>query len=404
MPEFVPIYKGRDFYVPAFDIKIDGKSLPHNAAKDVTDVSYTDNIDQIDTFDLTISNWDAEKRDFKYTGSIKGAPDGDKRKLFEPGQKIELWMGYFKPTAAAHEQRHEPELLRLMLVGIITSLTPNFPAGGQPTLRVSGQNVLRQLLTRQETHHYTDKTDSEIAEIINQRGNLRIGDLQVPIRIDGDAKSNKEPRHAHVLQDNQYDILFLIQRARLNGYDVLLKYESQDREPRPFLYFGPSTKEPRVAYILEWGKSLIQFQPTLTTTRQVSAVRVRSWNPLTKSPIDVTVNRNELENRSLRDQEQLQRIEQGFNERREIIADRPFRDDDEARSFARDRLERLAKDMVTGQGATIGTPDLRAGSIIEMRGLGPTFEGNYFVKSSTHAIGGSGYTTNFEARLEEKNA
>ena len=57
--------------------------------------------------------------------------------------------------------------------------------------------------------------------------------------------------------------------------------------------------------------------------------------------------------------------------------------------------------MVTGTGATIGTPGLRTGSIICMGGLGPTFDGRYFVKSTTHTIGTGGYTTEFEVRMEE---
>src|SRR5438045_4161610 len=99
--DFAPIYKGRDFYVPAFDIKIEGLDIP--SRKDVIDVHYTDSIDQIDSFEITVNNWDAQKRDFKYTGSKKGvARDNDQSTLFDPGQKIELSMGYIKPPTAAN--------------------------------------------------------------------------------------------------------------------------------------------------------------------------------------------------------------------------------------------------------------------------------------------------------------
>jgi phage protein D len=411
MPKFVPIYEGRDFYVPAFDIKIKGIDLPKETRKDVIDVRYSDSIDQIDSFEITVNNWDAEQRDFKYTGSARGTRDGARSTLFDPGQEIEIWMGYFTPIAAVKEQKDEPEPLRLMLVGIITSLTPSFPATGQSTLKVRGQNVLRKLITKQETYVYEKardsaiakkNRDSDIAEKIGQRGNLKIGSLTIPVKTDSEAKG-QEQENEHVLQDNQYDILFLLQRAHRNGYDVLLKYESKEKEPQPFLYFGPSTKEPRVSYILEWGKSLIQFQPTLTTTRQVHEVTVRGWNALKKKPIEITVNRGQLKTRGLRDQQKLQKIEDGFKERKEIIVDQPFRDEREAKRYAMDRLERLSKDMVTGRGSTVGIPDLRAGSIVELRGLGTTFDGNYFIKTTTHTIGTGGYTTEFEARLEEKN-
>jgi phage protein D len=59
--------------------------------------------------------------------------------------------------------------------------------------------------------------------------------------------------------------------------------------------------------------------------------------------------------------------------------------------------------MVTGKGSTVGMPALRAGARIELLGLGTTFNGSYYITSTTHSIGASGYTTDFEARLEEDN-
>ena len=47
------------FYVPQFEIKIAGANLPHNVLRDVTQVTYKDNIKEIDSFELTVNNWDA---------------------------------------------------------------------------------------------------------------------------------------------------------------------------------------------------------------------------------------------------------------------------------------------------------------------------------------------------------
>ena len=406
MPDFVPIYQGRDFYVPDFDVKIRGVDLPAQVRGDVMQVKYQDHLRQIDSFDLTINNWDAEQQDFKYTGSTKAEEDEElteRSRIFDPGQEIELLMGYHSPLTEAQQEGREPGPLSLMLVGEITSLTPNFPASGKPTLKVSGQNILRKFMTRQETHYYEDRKDSQIAERVGRRGNLRIRDVAVSVRIDPDAL-NQEPVEEHVLQDNQYDILFLLQRAHYNGYDVLLKYENQAERTEPFLFFGPSPlREQRRAYILEWGKSLIQFQPKLTTTRQVAQLTVRGWDALSRRRIEVTVRRRDLRTRGLRSRRQQQRIEQAFNEREEIIVDRPFRNRQEARKYARGRLERISQDFITGRGSTLGTPDLRTGSIVQIQGLGLTFSGRYFITSTTHTINASGYITQFEARKEEEN-
>jgi uncharacterized protein len=406
---FQPIYKGRDFYVPAFDIKIKGVDLPKETARDVLEVRYSDSIDKIDTFELTINNWDAQKLDFKYTGSRiheKDPPcsENDPRcELFEPEKVIELWMGYFKPTDAANRDKDKSEPLRLMLAGKISTIAPSFPAGGQPTLKVSGQSVLSKLITKQTTFPYGPKIKpSDIALKIGQRGNLKVDDFQVEVKVDPTAKG-QETELDYMLQENQYDILFLLQLAHRFGYDLFLRDESKDGKPKLSLYFGPPSRDPSVPYTLEWGRSLIQFQPTLTTAKQVSEVTVRGWDAMKKKKIDVTVTRDQLDKRPLKDKKKLKRIEDGFKERKEIIVDKPFRDAKEAKAYAEDRLARLTRSMVTAHGSTLGTPDLRAGSRIEVKGLGCTFDGSYFLKSTTHSIGAGGYITDFDARLEEPN-
>src|SRR4029077_2992923 len=144
----------------------------------------SDSVDQIDSFELTVNNWDADKRDFKYTGSAAGRSHSSYAHLFDPGQEIELAMGYWKPTAPAERDPDKPDPLRLMIVGVITSMTPTFPAAGQPTLKVTGQNVLRKLLTKQKTRIFEQKSDSQIAEEIGNTGDLKIGDIKVKVETD----------------------------------------------------------------------------------------------------------------------------------------------------------------------------------------------------------------------------
>src|ERR1035441_5817561 len=78
----VPIYSGQDFYVPYFQVKIAGRPQGQDVVRDIQQVSYKDNITEIDSFDITINNWDAQTRAYKYS-------DSD---LFDPGKELELWM------------------------------------------------------------------------------------------------------------------------------------------------------------------------------------------------------------------------------------------------------------------------------------------------------------------------
>src|SRR5690606_12538776 len=93
--------RAQGFWVPRFEITIDGVQLENSVLRDVTEVTYKDNIDQIDGFELVVGNWDSKRNRFKYMGS-----EGDERSrndsavreletLFEPCQKqVALKLGY----------------------------------------------------------------------------------------------------------------------------------------------------------------------------------------------------------------------------------------------------------------------------------------------------------------------
>ena len=54
------------FYVPRFEVKIEGAGLPRDVLFDVREITYEDSISSIDSFKMTINNWDEVKREFKY--------------------------------------------------------------------------------------------------------------------------------------------------------------------------------------------------------------------------------------------------------------------------------------------------------------------------------------------------
>jgi phage protein D len=367
----VPIYKGQDFYVPYFQVKVAGRPQGQDVVRDILQVSYKDNIQEIDSFDITINNWDAESRDFKYS-------DGD---LFDPGKELELWMGYYGK-----------DRLRLMVRGQITALRPAFPASGGSTLSISGLNVLHKLRTKQESQSYVGMTDSQIATQVAAR-------LAVAIRTDSAAD---EKPYDFIFQDNQYDIIFLMERARRVGYDLFVEEQGQNGQAsQPQLRFGRSLNVRQITYQLTYGRSLIEFKPDLTTANQVGEVTVRGWDAVKKEKIEKTATRSDIAIKGVGPKGNQAAIEQSFNQRKEIVATKPIESPEEAKTLAVRTLEENAKDMVKGSGSTVGLPDLRAGSVVQIDGLGTRFSGRHFVTSTTHTIGDGGYTTQFECRREE---
>lgn len=367
-------FLNQDFYVPAFKIVLLGQPLGPEVIHDITTVTYKDSIDQIDSFEITISNWDdgestykdVRYRRFKYS-------DQD---LFDPGKKIELWMGYYGSNDGN---------MRKMLTGEITSMRPAFPASGQPTMVVGGLNILHTLRKEPQSTAYVQQTDSQIASTIAKRLN---------IDFTPDPAAASEQRYPYLLQDNQLDIVFLLERAQRIGYDLFVE-EPAAQGQKPRLHFQPSLNSRLPTYKLNYGSTLIEFQPNLTTAKQVGEVTVRGWDAVHAVKIEETVTRKDLKIQT------DSSVESSFNQRKEVLATVPIRTKEEARELATQALTKIAKDMIKGTGSTLGLPDLRSGSRVELGGLGDRFSKPYFVTASTHTISDSGYTTQFECRMEE---
>ena len=200
------------------------------------------------------------------------------------------------------------------------------------------------------------------------------------------------------MMNNQFDIVFLLERARRHGYDVILN-EVSPTNPERNIYFGPSKSKLQAPnYKLVWGKTLTSFKPTLSTSRQVSSVTVRGWDRKANKLIEKKKSWTDLVT-DANEKKRLELISQAFN-RGEIITNQPVRTDAEADQKATDILTRQLREMVKATGVTVGLPDLRAGTKVEIDGLGPRYSGIYYITSTTHTIGDGGYRTTFEARRD----
>ena len=394
------------FYVPQFEVRIEGVGLPRNVLRDVVQLTYKDNIKEIDSFELTVNNWDATTRAFKYCGGetaadLKGSTNDSVRyKLFEPCNKdVQVWMGYAGD-------------LRQILKGTFTTMEPNFTSGGPPTLNIRGLNALHQLRRKQYSTTWGDKRDSEIAQNIATLTDKDLGKdkkrFPMPIVIDKNAMG-KEDVLPYVAQKNQYDIDFLLTRALRLGYVVYIREadpaSSNADEKVPHLYFGPSDgKQPGVrdvTFELKWGVSLTEFKPTLTTANQIKSVTVNGWDRAKKKAITVKAT---LDDKELNVNADMHELLNSCDPRDEVVVDKPVYSEKDAKALAQAILKDRAKEIVKASGTCVGLPDLRAGRKVQLAGMGARFDGTYFVTDTTHTINDSGYVTKFNARREDEGS
>jgi phage protein D len=385
-----------DFYVPRFEIKIAGVNLPLDVLRDVEQVTYKDNVKELDSFELTVNNWDAEAQDFKYVGSetADSLAKNPLHLLFNPCRhNVDVFMGY-------------GENLSLMVTGNFTTLEPNFSSGA-PTLNGRGLNVLHQLRRKPFSYAWEGEKTSKIAksfETLPDPSDRKQKRFPLPVEIDPNS-IEKEKKITYLAQNNQYDIDFLLALARRIGYVVFVKEKElkKNRVVKPRrLYFGPSdANHPGlrpVTFELKWGISLMDFKPTLTTANQIKSVTVHGWNRSTKQPITGRASLDDPKSKLNRD---LYKHLENCDAREERVVDEPVFTQDEADERARGILLERSKDLVKASGTCVGLPDLRAGQRVRIAGLGARFSGEYFITDTTHTINDAGYVTKFNGRREE---
>lgn len=382
------------FYVPRYEVKVEGANLPRDVLFDVRSVTYRDDVDGLDSFDLVVNNWDEVRRAFKYIGSEtkaqleKGHPDHPRVTLFEPcGKEVVLRMGYGNGFTT-------------MLRGSFTTMQPSY-GDGAAELTVSGLNVLHQLRRKQYTTTWVDKKDSEIAQDIAQRTDNGHRRFPLPIKIDDEALGKEKPLPL-VTQENAYDIDFLFQRARKRGYVMFVQEEDKALGRVRQLYFGPSRPGMipgirDVVFEFAWGRSMLEFKPTIKTANQIGKVTVRGWHRTRKEPISRTV---DLDDERITANKDLHRVINACAAREEMVVDEPVFTNCEARERAIAILLDQTKELVTADVKVVGLPDLRAGQIVVINQLGARLSGKYFVTRSEHTIDDSGYLTTFSCRRE----
>ncbi len=401
MTAWTPVVREQDktetrlFMTQAFKVEINGEGVPRTALLDITEITYRDNLTELDQFELTVNNWgpadkaqDEPRRLFKYIGSEteadlkSAAPDKLLYRLFEPcGKRVSVSMGYLGR-------------MQEMMLGTFTTMETNFSSGAS-TLTVRGLSVFHKLRTKKYSTAWENKTPSQIARAIaglSDKGKKR---FPVPLKIVPGTENGEQPI-PYVAQASQYDIDFLLNLARQHGYDIALVGKDKDE----VITFGrPSDTHLPVNYELTWGRDLVDFKPVLTTAGQFKSVTVKGWDRKTQKPIEARVPYDDPE---------LKKINAKFGElvkecdpKEEQVVDLPVFSKADARRRALALMRDNAARMVRATGTTVGLPELRAGSRLMIGGVGARLSGEYLVTKTTHTIAEAGYLTKFECRMED---
>ncbi len=284
---------------------------------------------------------------------------------FKPGNEIKIKMGY-------------GSTLDTMIVGEITSLSPEYTDNGAVVFRISGYDRLYRLGFGRKTRSFRHMKDSDIASQIAQ-------DWRLTPQVDV-----TDITHDYVLQNNQTDREFLAERARRLRYELRV----EDRS----LYFQKAKDDGRKITTLTYGETLIEFFPLLSTVNQTSKVEVRGWSIKDKKAILGEAGTGDTISTMAGQKTGGAFSQEIAGDNKRTLSGESAATKDEAEARARASLNQSVSEFITGEGRCIGNPDIKAGRVVELKGLGKRFSGLYYVVSCTHSIGSRGYHAVFSVR------
>lgn len=260
--------------------------------------------------------------------------------------------------------------------GEITAIEPDFTAESAPLLTVRGYDRSHRLHRGTKSKVFVQVTDSDIVSQIASAAGLTA-------TVDATSEVYK-----HVFQYGVSDWAFIHERARRNGYEVLV----DDRK----LYFRKAAVSGNAVATLAWGVDLIRFQPRLSLVKQVEKVTVKGWDPKTKQAIV-----GQATTSSSSPQVGLGNwggalAQTAFSSAEVIEVRHPVGTQREAEKMAQAMLDEINAGFLQAEGSVIGNPNLKPGVKIQIKDVGTKFSGTYVVTTTRHTYDPSdGYVTAF---------
>jgi hypothetical protein len=253
-----------------------------------------------------------------------------------------------------------------IFAGRISGLEASFPAGQPPEFLVLAEDRFQDLRMERRTRTFEDMTDADvIRQVASQHG------LTAQVDIDG-------PTHRLLAQVNQSDLAFLRERAAATDAELWL----DDRT----LYVQARSRRSHGGVTLTYGSDLYEFSVLADLAHQRTAVRVSGWDVAAKQAIDVEAGSSVIQAELNGGRGGSSLLPAALAPRTERMAlDVPLTRE-EAQALADAHYRARARGFVRGQGLTDGNPRLRVGTAVDLRNVGPLFDGPYYVTLARHSF------------------
>jgi uncharacterized protein len=262
--------------------------------------------------------------------------------------------------------------------GRISALEGRFNEGSPPEILVLVEDRFQDLRMTQRTRSFENVTDADVMKRIAQDHGL-----QPQVDADG-------PTHRVLQQVNQSDLSFLRERARFLDAEIWLDNQT--------LYCKSRSKRNDGTVKLNYGGELREVTVTADLAEQQSSVTVVGWDEAGKSQIKQEASDQVLGAELNGGSSGASILNSSFGQRKKVLSHTLPLSVSEAKTEAESVMKMTARRFLVARGIAQGNAKLNVGSYVDMAGLGPLFNGKYYLSYVKHIFDGTqGYLTEFTA-------
>ncbi len=262
--------------------------------------------------------------------------------------------------------------------GRITALEGVYPRNSPPEIQVYAEDSLEALRHIRRSRTFSHVSDVEVIETIASEYGLQT-EFNLLTTI---------PIQDVISQLDQTDLAFLLGRARRLGLALWIEGNTLHVQERSQAESSPD---------LTLGDKLLSFRVRADLSEQVTELGVTGWSVEEKEALDAIADDSQLPFDVFGSASGSALIDLAYGDRVERLVRQVPLDIDEARALAEAQFLARAYRFVLGEGEAVGMPELRAGKTVSLGGLGPWYEGTYYVTEVRHSFDGDiGYRTTFK--------
>jgi phage protein D len=250
--------------------------------------------------------------------------------------------------------------------GRIMALEAQYKENGPRHLNVLAEDRFQDLRMTRRTRTFNDVTDADVfMRVANDHG----------LTSDVDVRG---PTHKVLSQTNQSDLAFLRERARASDAEVWMdgsKLYAKGRSGRD----GGTRK-------LTYGAELLEFSVLADLAHQRTSVYANGWDVAGKRALQFEATDSVISPELDRDTSGASILASAFGKRKEALAHTVPLTEQEAQAHAESFFKRTARRFVVGRGVCTAAVGLRVGGYVELAGLGPLFNGRYYLAEVRHTF------------------